>query len=241
MAGVIGSPVIEASPIYEQITAEVSISGSYTSGSTDYNYSYIGSRTWTRIPMVGDSSLGMYKIYDPFGPIDFNGVSETLEASVGLNVDPAEDEYLMALAPMLGMFAIPGTMFVFQYPIFRLIQDVNLENRSVIEKDAVIGTETDNSSSPPVITDIVDDIVLDDGGYNGFGVTFTNSVLPQTTPRNMYDRMRISGGPSGLESAIIDEDITLWSPAKWRDFRGTYSATSVDANGITTTLDVTLA
>lgn len=218
--------LVEHSPIYTEFTAEVNITGSYTDGSIDYAYSYTGNRTWTRIAMVGDSSFGMDKIANNAGPIDINGVFETPEASVGQVVTPGTDEFLMGLRPALDMTSV-SPMFVPQYPaaLFHF--------NGSIETSAVIGTRTDNGVSPPVITDIVQNVSVGQP-------TFTFLFAP-TDPRHIVDVMNITGGAQFRLFATINEDLTAWSLAKWRDFRGAYTATEVDVNGITTTLDVTFA
>jgi hypothetical protein len=228
-AGSSWEPSVEASPIYEELTAEVSISGSYTDGNIDYDYSYTGSKTWTRVPMVGDSSLWMNKIYDDVFIIYINGVQETLEASVGVNIyDIATDGFIMALYPALEMTS-GDRMFAPAYPAALIYPG------SAIEESVIIGTQTNNAFSPPVVTDII--------GTPSVFLSFGYASTP-TDPRFIFDLFRISGGiflPENGGRATIDEDTSVWSPAKWRDFRGTYSATEVDTNGITTTLDVILA
>lgn len=229
-AGSTWEPSIEASPIYKELTAEVSISGSYTDDDIDYDYSYTGSKTWTRVPMVGDSSPWMNKIFDDVFEIYINGVPETLEASVGVNTyDIATDEFIMALKPALEIAPF-DRMFAPAYPAALI-----WPGSAAIEESVIIGTQTNNGPSPPVVTDIIGNPSV----FSSFGYAST-----PTGPRFIFDLFGISGGVFLLGNdcrATIDEDTSVWSPAKWRDFRGTYSATAVNANGITTTLDVTLA
>ena len=237
-----GQPLIEHSPIYTEFTAEVNISGSYTdsftAGDIDYDYSYTGSKTWTRVPIVGDSTTpSMDKIKDSVGVININGVSESPEASVG-NIVPANSgEFLMALAPALftGPDAIfsPYPMFAPQYPaaVFSLMGPTGGYD-GMIESSAVIGTRTDRRSSPPLITDIVEDIRVSPGFFFSDG---------KTDPRQIFDELSILGGSHPNTVARISEDVAAWSAAKWRDFRGTYTGTAVNAQGITTTVTVTLA
>jgi hypothetical protein len=208
--------LLEHSPIYTEITAEVSISGSFTVANIDYDYSYTGSKTWTRIPIVGDSaSSGMITTYGPY-------------ASVAPFVLPDPGEFIMGLLPAL---QTPLPLYVPQYPAAILFFDAF----DTIETSAVIGTRTNNNVSPPVVTDIVADV----GATPRFIFTY-----PTLDFRQIIDVLSIAGGandPYGLAvNAQLDEDLTVWSAAKWRDFRGTYTATEV-SNGITTTVDVTFA
>jgi hypothetical protein len=225
--------LIEHSPIYTEFTAEVNISGSYTesytAGTIVYDYSYTGSKTWTRIPIVGDSTAGMIKIGDYPGLIPINGVYETPEASVAQIGDRGSSNFFMGLRAALdkpsGPFEDPAPMYVPQYPA------AVFSYNGSIETSAIIGTRTDNTLSPPVVTDIVEDI--------GAGISF-NFLNPITDPRQIVDVMSIQGGSVPNFVAVINEDLTAWSPAKWRDFRGSYSATETNVNGITTTVDFTL-
>jgi hypothetical protein len=221
---------VEHSPIYTEFSAEVDISGSYTDGNFDYNYSYNGSKTWTRIPMVGNSTPGMTKIENWSSLIPINGVYETPEASVAQVVPRGSGEFHMRLRAALdkpsGPFEDAAPMYVPQYPAAVF----NFDN--MIEASAVIGTRTNNSSSPPVVTDIIEDIRAN------MSFNFSGTI---TDPRQIIDELLISGGSFPNFRAQSSEDLTVWSAAKWRDFRGTYTATDVDANGITTTATVTLA
>jgi hypothetical protein len=237
-----GKPLIEHSPIYTEFTAEVNISGSYTdsftAGDIDYDYSYTGSKTWTRVPIVGDStSPSMDKIKDSVGGININGVSESPEASIGNIVPASPGEFLMALAPALdkpsGPFEDAAPMYAPKYPaaVFSLTGPTGGYD-GMIESSAVIGTRTDRRSSPPLITDIVEDIRVSPGFFFSDG---------KTDPRQIVDELSIQGGSHPNTVARISEDVTAWSAAKWRDFRGTYEATAVNAQGITTTVTVTLA
>jgi hypothetical protein len=209
--------LLEHSPIYTEITAEVSISGSLTVANIDYDYSYTGSKTWTRIPIAGDSaSSGMITIGVPY-------------ASIAPFVYPEPGEFIMGLLPAL---ETPLPLYVPQYPAAILFFDAF---DTSIETSAVIGTRTNNNVSPPVVTDIVADV----GATPGFIFTY-----PTADFRQIIDVLSIAGGandPYGYAvNAQLDEDLTVWSPAKWRDFRGTYTATET-SNGITTTVDVTFA
>lgn len=222
--------LVEHSPIYTEITAEVDISGSYTDGNIDYDYSYTGSKTWTRIPIVGDSTLGMTKIINYPGLIPINGVGEAPEASVAQFVPRGSGEFIMGLRAALdkpsGPFEDAAPMYVPQYPAAVFSFD------DMIEASAVIGTQTNNNVSPPVVTDIIEDIKADISFF------FSGTI---TDPRQIVDVLSIQGGSFPNFVALLDEDLTVWSAAKWRDFRGTYTATDVNANGITTTVTVTLA
>jgi hypothetical protein len=228
-----GKPLIEHSPIYTEFTAEVNISGSYTdsftAGDIDYDYSYTNSKTWTRVPIVGDStSSSMDKI---------NGVYGYPEASVGDIATANPGEFLMALEPAMftgpDVIYPPYPMFAPKYPaaVFSLA-GLTGGYDSMIESSAVIGTRTDRRSSPPLITAIVEDIRVSAGFWFSDG---------KTDPRQIFDELSIQGGSSPNTVARISEDVTAWSAAKWRDFRGTYTETAVNAQGITTTVTVTLA
>ena len=222
--------LVEHSPIYTEITAEVDISGSYTDGNIDYDYSYTGSKTWTRIPIVGDSTVGMTKIINYPGLIPINGVGEAPKASVAQFVPRGSGEFIMGLRAALdkpsGPYEDPAPMYAPQYPAAVFSFD------GMIEASAVIGTQTDNSFSPPVVTDIIEDIRAD--------ISFIFSG-PITDPREIVDELSIQGGNFPNTVARISEDVTVWSAAKWRDFRGTYTETAVNAQGITTTVTVTFA
>ena len=222
--------LIEHSPIYTEFSAEVNISGSYTSGFFDFDYSYTGSKTWTRTPIVGDSTAGMTKI-ENYNPHPINGVYETLYGSVASLGPPEAGKFVMGLRPAMdkpsGPFDDPAPMYVPQYPAAAFFLD-----SAIMDSAAVIGTQTNNNFSPPVVTDIISDIVV----FPSF--VFSDTI---TDPRQIVDVFSIIGGSDFQDyRAFITEDLTLWSAAKWRDFRGNYSATETDANGITTTLDVTL-
>jgi len=226
--------LVEHSPIYTEITAEVNISGSYTdsftAGDIDYDYSYTGSKTWTRVPIVGDSTVGMTKIINYPNLIPINGVGEAPEASVAQFVPRGSGEFIMGLRAALdkpsGPFEDAAPMYVPQYPAAVFSFD------GMIETSAVIGTRTDRSFYPPVVTDIIEDITVSPGFF--FSATITD-------PRQIVDVLSIQGGSWPNFVALINEDLTVWSAAKWRDFRGTYTEAAVNAQGITTTVTVTLA
>jgi len=222
--------LLEHSPIYQQITAEVNISGNYSPISNlVYDFSYTGSKTWTRIPIVGDSTLGITS--DP----------THYYASISYFVLPGSDEFIMGLEPALntpiGIFG-QSPMYCPQYPAARFFYD-DIYN---MERSVKIGTMTDSRFfSPPVITDLIANV---GAGLNFF---FSDEI---TEPRQIMDLLKIGGGWSLINapflaptdgSASIDEDLTAWSPSKWRDFRGSWSATETNAEGITTAMDVTLA
>jgi hypothetical protein len=223
--------LLEHSPIYQQITAEVNISGSYSPIlNIDYDFSYSsGVKTWTRIPIVGDSALGVTTEPTPYYD------------SISYFVPPGSGEFIMALDPALttpiGIFG-QSPMYCPQYPAARFIYD-DIYN---MERSVKIGTMTDSRFfSPPVITDLIANV---GAGLNFF---FSDEI---TEPRQIMDLLKIGGGWSLLNapflaptdgSASIDEDLTTWSLAKWRDFRGSWSATETNAEGITTTMNVTLA
>lgn len=213
----------DASPIYEEVTATVTISGSYTTGFTTYDYSYSNSKTWSRVAITGDGG-GSVSITG----IDINGITEILDGSVSNINATGSDEFIMWLRPALDITTgSPAPMYAPQYPaaVFGL--------GSAIEASAVIGTTTyDDGVNPPIVTDIVDNVSCSNP-------LFTEAGTP-IDPRFIVDLFSANGGASGTLQAVIEEDVSLWSLAKWRDFRDTYSASSTDANGIETTLEIVI-
>lgn len=216
----VGAAWLEASPIYTSVEITVELSGSYTIGLFDFVYSYSKTKMFTRVPIVGDSATFIEMI----PPQSINGVIEEPMGAIAANAAMADDEYYMTLQLMifnaadLTGFYDPRRQAAICFPNF---------GTAIIEESAVIGTKTDTSTS--TTTDIVRTI---SGTLPSFG--FTGS--PPGSGRFELNEFRMN-----VDGVDITDDVTVWTAAKWRDFRGTYSGNTTDSNGVTTTVTAVLA
>ena len=216
----LGGNNIDASPIYSSFKMTVSIAGSYSSATHDFAYSYTNSKTWNREEIRADSIIGPL----PFEVI--NGEQEFPIGSYGTPRSPSTGKFTMGLFPAMDMNPTPFPMFVPAFPAAGFV----LENGGRIETGAIIGTKTN------IITSVSENIVENiSSGVPTFSIYFTSP----TDPRFFVDGFECSAGATGF-SAVISEDATAWTAAKWRDFRGTYVASNTDANGITTDIELVL-
>lgn len=212
---------VDASPIYSSFKMTVDISGTYSDATYDYAYSYSNNKTWTREEIRASSIVGN------FTSVDINGISELPTGSYGNNRAVTDDYFTMGLFPAMDMTPNPYPMFVPKYPAAAF----ELGNNSRIETGAVIGTQT-LILAPFTVTNITADISSGVPAFSYYSGT-------PTDPRFFVDGFECGAGGGGF-NATISEDTTAWTAAKWRDFRGTYTATDTDANGITTDIELVL-
>ena len=217
------SGFIEASPIYTSVQVTVGISGSYTSGGFDYDYSYSKSKSWNRVPIVGDSAT----LINNLTSTEINGVSETSTGSVAAIAVIADSETYIALAPTVELY--DSAEYVFDY-LFNPKHSAGLilYNTGIIEDNAIVGTKTNTATM--VVTDIIRNI----------STATPRFLFTSVDSRNISDVLYCEAGGDEF-TALIQEDTTVWDYAKWRDYRGTYTGTNTDANGITTDIELVLA
>ena len=214
-----GDAYIEASPIYTSLEVSVDISGTYTGDFNIYSYSYSGSKTFTRAPIVGDSAAA----WDPIPAISINGIIEQPTGSVSAVAGVDADEFMMGLHPALDMNPTAYPMYVPAKPA-----GLFLPSSRTIETAAVIGTRTNSATLET--TDIVENVSTTMPRFTVLG-TFP------TTPRFLIDGFRLSAG-GGERRATVEESASGWAASKWRDFRGSYSVSETDDDGVT--VEVTL-
>lgn len=222
------SPIFDAAPFYEEFTATVTINGSYSISLLDFDFTYSGTKTWNRAPITGNNLDNCLEII----PTNINGVTESLIGTIGVRSEPTEDVFLMYLRPSLddtlGSFA---PMYAPAYPAAVILAGSNIEDA------AVIGTKTDNATSPATVTDITGDVSVGD-------LIFTFQGTPPGS-RAIVNLMTVTGAANSAGFSdlfcVIEEDASAFSDAKWRDFRGTYSESRTNADGVVITLDVTIA
>jgi len=212
----------DASPIYSTFQMTISISGTYSDGTYDYDYDYTGTKTWDREEIRGDG--GGNNVVS----VDINGILEIPIAAYTSPRAVSDDKFTMALFPALDMNPSPYPLFDPAKPIGRFV----LGNGALIEASAIIGTRTN------IATTVVEDITANiSSGVPTFSIYFTTP----TDPRFLVDGFECTAGADvGDFNATISEDATGWAASKWRDFRGTYTATNTDANGITTDIELAL-
>jgi hypothetical protein len=224
----LGDAAFDASPIYETFQMTVSISGSYSDGANDYAYSYTGSKTWDRQAIRGS---GGGTTFDPNG-YNINGIIEFFDGGGSVSpLLPDNDFFTSALTPSLLLF---DTVLSFDIGVFLSPQYpaafFNQGNGGIIESNAIIGTRTEIATGD--VVDIIADVVSGPA-------LFANAATP-VDPRSIYDTFQCSGGATTLPGAEIVEDASAWTAAKWRDYRGTYTGTYTDGNGITTDIELVL-
>jgi hypothetical protein len=224
------TPIWDASPIYETVTVTVTHFGSYSpAGFPDLviDYDYSGTRTWTRAPVVGDDTNSL-KIDNR----TINGLDTTFHGSIGDVATIDDDEFLMFLTR--GLISTSDTLWDYKKPAARIQFGTDLENE-YLEENALIGTLTNNGSTPPVVTDLICSIFVQDLFFellSGSGERYNVDAM-------VFSMFGVGGG--GIPILEISEDVTEWDNETWRDFRGTYSTSRTDANGVTTTLEISIA
>jgi len=219
---------LEASPIYETFKVSVDISGSYTSGDYTYNYSYSGSKTWSRLQMFGDGITPPSEIYDAY----INGVVESVKSKAGVLAALGVDEFYMGLRPAIDTNSSPNPMLSAQHGSTWIQLDTG-----TIEASAVIGTRTDDTHEDGDPGDATIDIV---SNISTSGMNFSILGAFPTTARVMVNGFTLTAGASGL-STEVEEDASAWSATKWRDFRGTYTESNTNANGVTVDVELVLS
>jgi len=202
--------VFESSPIYTTLDLEWGISGSYSDATYDYDYSYTSS-----FPQKTRESLNTNVV-----TVDFPGITgafaglDVLSADFAGSAVASTDKFSLALLPSLYFDYFPDL-----YPFFSpLYQAFKFYGGSHFESGVVVGTRTKQSDM--TTSDITTNVSV---AAPFFGVT--------------YGIGRVIVESLGFSATNISEteDLTAYSAADWRDFRGAYEYNHTNGNGITTT------
>lgn len=228
VAGLLQGPYIDASPIYGSYQIEITILGSYTAGDFDYYINYTFTKTWMRVPIISDFVSGAV-ITIPDDGISFFDDDLAKAAILSLGVS-GSTEMFMGLEPSVVSETEPYLLYspLHQAAVF-VFGGFTVGNQLV--GGAVIGTVTNNISME--VEDLVSDIDFLPPTFVYVGTPPTVRYTPNTFKSGGFS---YSGGPS-----IAETDVSLWGSTEWRDFRGVYTNTETDGNGVDATVTITIA
>lgn len=228
VAGLLPGPFIEASPIYDSYEIEITILGSYTAGDSDYAINYTFTKTWTRVPIISDFISGV-AITIPDDGISFFDDDLAKAAILYLGV-PGSSEMFVGLEPSVVSETEPYLLYspLHQAAVF-VFGGFTVGNELV--DDAVIGTVTNNITME--VEDLISDIDFLPPAFVYVGTPPTVRYTPNTFKSGGFSY-------SGGGSSVAETDISLWGPAEWHDFRGAYTNTETDGNGVDSTVTITI-
>jgi len=207
----------EAAPIYLTLDAAVTMTGSFSVGSIDYDYS--GSPTISQMTRVAARDLTITlelenaEIARTTNPSAFADAA----SSTGLSTN----EFTATLLDL--DICANGVTPPFSPPWFG--------EKNPGMSGSVTGTKTDNTQIPAVVTDA-------NAGLRVFPPKFSGTIADGDL--QMY--VELSYVVDGVGSGIFRKnyDASAWGSPDFRDIRGTYGATDTDSNGIEYVWSVTV-
>lgn len=208
----------DGSPIYTQLDADLTISGSYTVGDIDYSYSgTITMDTLTRIGLRDASVVG--GISDPRYTV--TGKFRDHVADLGYTTGTLTGNQFVAVqVPGAGSASLHNPL-PFDPPFFFA--------SNALTFSGIVGTRTDNSAAPPTVTDAYASVV--------FEVLFTGAIETGDLVYRVKMTVTLNVGEAEQYQQIFydDTDASAWGMPDFRDVRGTYSPSGTDGNGISHT------
>jgi hypothetical protein len=223
---------IDAPPFYASFSGEVTINGSYygTGSFSDIEYVYssilMETQPLTRIGLR-DASLNVtafdeqYEITrktDPSAIADIGGAGTSSDGN--------------CVACCAFLMAPSGQFVPLSVPLFAST------GFPTFDPDDGTGTRIDHSTDPATEADILVSAVFS-------GPTFTGTIGEADFRMRFAVRITFFTASGEINSDVFDFtdeiDVSAWSTADFRDIRGTYGATSYDANGIEYVWSVTIA
>jgi len=203
---------IDSSPIYLTVDAQVAVSGSYTAGSNDYDFSATTSiSTLNRVSIMDGRTLSAANQ-------NLDGTQYDLAQEVLLEAG----EFAATIAKLIGADTFRFLIAPFGPPEF--LHD------GLGEENLVIGTVTDNNDDPATVTDAIGTFILSTPFFTG---TIQGGDLKL--------KVRLIANLTNSSNTFIHEvDASAWGSPEFRDIRGTYGTTSTDSNGISYTWSITI-
>ena len=196
---------IDASPIYTTLDRSWSVLGSYEDATFEYEYNYS-----ENLPQLARESINTSILSIDAAVTDDGGSNDTLSADLADYGIPNTDKMYMALSP-----ALFSEHLSYYSPLYQTIDMVYASNSTSV----VVGTRTRKSDSST--TDITALINMEPIRYQWSTTGYRDSPTALT----------FTGTRLGTKTI----DITAYSVAQWRDFRGTYAFSDTDSDGIVTT------
>jgi len=212
----------EASPIYSTIDASVVVSGGYTAGDIEYDYS--GSTSINQVSRIA--------IIDQVTGIEFGG--DNFEIDRENDINSYIDVGIISVIPTGNFAALHwqelgcnGGSPPFAPPRFSLAEIIT---------DTIEGTRTDTSTDPEEETASFVRLTLTPPYFTG---TISGGDLELVVELQVEVGYTFSGS-AYTESFTDKTDASGWGSPEFRDIRGTYGTTSTDSNGISYTWSITI-